>query len=355
MKGRTDSNDLSERAQALLKTLVEQYIDQGQPVGSNTLLERSGMSASSATIRNVMSKLEKLGLVRSPHTSAGRIPTDRGYRCFVDTLLKVQPINSGTLVRLQEDFELGARSATSSRDVITNASTVLSSLTHLAGVVTLPHQPHQALNRIEFLPLSGRKVLAILVVNNKEVENRIIELDHELSESELRQASSFLNEQFAGADLSSVREQLVTGLEKTRGDLNESMTDAIAMARSALEDSGEAEDEFVVAGKTHLMDCDDLSDVEKLRALFDMFNEQRDILHLLDKSLSADGVKIFIGEESGYDLLDACSVVTAPYSNDEGVVGVLAVIGPTRMAYEHVIPIVDMTAKLLGSALKSRR
>lgn len=355
MATQSDSNGLSDRAQALLKTLVEQYIDGGQPVGSNTLLERSGIAASSATIRNVMSRLEKMGFIRSPHTSAGRIPTDLGYRCFVDTLLKVPPLSDGQIAQLQQGFEAQAREAVTSKDMVRSASSMLSSITRLAGVVTLPQQTHAALNRIEFLPLSGVKILVILVVNNQEVENRIIELDREYSESELRQASNFLNERFAGADIHSVRRSLVAELEQTRDDMNQLMINAIELAKSAFERSASDKDAegIAVAGETHLMDYQDLSDMERLRNLFTAFNEQRDLLDLLDKSMSAEGVRIFIGEESGYQLLDACSVVTAPYSNEEGVVGVLAVIGPTRMAYERVIPIVDVTANLLSTHLKT--
>jgi len=241
-----------------------------------------------------------------------------------------------------------------SKEVVRSASSMLSSITRLAGVVTLPQQTHAALNRIEFLPLSGAKILVIMVVNNQEVENRIIELDREYSESELRQASGFLNERFAGSDIEAVRRSLVAELEQTADDMNQLMINAIELARSAFEQPSEEDTKGIaVAGETHLMDYHDLSDMERLRDLFTAFNEQRDLLQLLDKSMSADGVRIFIGEESGYELLDACSVVTAPYSNEEGVVGVLAVIGPTRMAYERVIPIVDMTANLLSTALKS--
>ncbi|MFK8029416.1 MAG: heat-inducible transcriptional repressor HrcA [Gammaproteobacteria bacterium] len=354
MATQDDGNGLSDRAQALLKTLVEQYINDGQPIGSNTLLERSGIAASSATIRNVMSRLEKMGFIRAPHTSAGRIPTDLGYRCFVDTLLKVPPLTDVQMARLHQGFQAQAREAVSSKDMVRSASSMLSSITQLAGVVTLPQQTHAALNRIEFLPLSGVRVLVIMVVNNQEVENRIVELDREYSESELRQASGFLNERFAGSDIETVRRSMVAELEQTRDDMNQLMLNAIQLAKSAFEKPVEKGDEAIaVAGETHLMDYQDLSDMERIRDLFKAFNQQQDLLQLLDKSMSAEGVRIFIGEESGYELLDACSVVTAPYSSEEGVVGVLAVIGPTRMAYERVIPIVDMTANLLSTALKS--
>lgn len=353
MNESTEFGDLSERAQALLKSLVEQYIDGGQPVGSNTLLEHSGVAASSATVRNVMSNLEKLGFVRAPHTSAGRIPTDLGYRCFVDTLLKVEPLHQLEADRIEHQFQGGNLDAMNPRDVVRRASTALSSLTRLAGVVTIARASHKSLRRIEFLPLAERKILVILVLNQNDVENRIVEVERDFTEAELRQTANFLNERFAGSDLSTIREALVSTLEQTRGDMNQLMQNAITLAGTAVEDSKKPDENLMVAGETHLMDYEDLSDMDQLRALFQAFSEQRDILHLLDRSMSAEGVKLFIGQESGYELLDACSVVTAPYSDGEGAVGVLAVIGPTRMAYERVIPIVDMTSKLLSSALKS--
>ena len=348
-----ESEDLlSDRAQQLLRILVEQYIRDGQPVGSRTLSRESGMSLSSATIRNVMADLEELGFVSSPHTSAGRMPTNKGYRFFVDILLKIRPLESEAVQVIQQG--LVSRSE-DPKAIIAQASRMLSSITQLAGVVTLPRQAHTALSQIEFLSLSDNRVLAVLVTNGREIQNRVVQLDRQYSGEELRRAANYLNQQFAGRDINEVRTQLVTELQRTHEHLNQGMLDAVRLAQQAVAPTESSDRmEYVIAGETNLMGFAELSNVEKLRRLFDAFNQQRDILHLLDQSLRADGVQIFIGQESGYTMLDDCSVVTAPYMLDKEAVGVLAVIGPTRMAYERVIPIVDLTAKLLGSALNSK-
>lgn len=348
-----ESDELpNERAQHLLKALVERYIREGQPVGSRTLSKYAGLDISPATVRNVMSDLEELGFLGSPHTSAGRVPTQKGYRFFVDTLLKLKPLDSHEVNRLEQQFNAVRNAVLSSKALVTSTSTLLSGLTHLAGVVTVPRQPHAALRQIEFLPLSDNRVLSILVLNDKEVQNRILYLDRTFDAGQLRRAANYLNEKFAGRDLAQVREELVMELHETRESMNQTMLDAINMAQRVFSAENERV-EYVLAGETNLMEFQELSSVEKLRKLFEAFNRQRDILHLLDLSLKAEGVQIFIGEESGYEILDECSVVTASYSVDGEVVGVLGVIGPTRMAYDRVIPIVDVTAKLLGSALKS--
>lgn len=343
---------MNDRSQQLLKLLVEHYIRDGQPVGSRTLSRDLGLNLSAATIRNVMADLEELGFVTSPHTSAGRIPTDKGYRFFVDTLLKYQPLDDAKIAAIQSRF--GEHTA-DHKALVAAASQMLSSVTRLAGVVTLPRQSHSALSQIEFVPLSDNRVLAIMVVNGREVQNRIVQLDRHYSSEELRRASNYLNQEFGGKELSAVREHLLNQLKETRESLNQVMLDAIHLAQHVVMPvpaSGRME--YVIAGETNLMSFAELSNVEKLRRLFEAFTQQRDILHLLDLSLKADGVQIFIGQESGYTILDDCSVVTAPYTLDQEVVGVLGVIGPTRMAYERIIPIVDITAKLLGSALNSR-
>jgi len=343
---------LNDRAQQLLKLLVENYIRDGQPVGSRTLSRDLGLKLSAATIRNVMSDLETLGFVASPHTSAGRIPTDKGYRFFVDTLLKLHPLEDHRVVEIRN--RLGEH-ADDPKAIVAAASKMLSSVTRLAGVVTLPRQSHASLSQIEFMPLSDNRALAILVVNGREVQNRILQLDRPYSAEELRRASNYLNQEFGGKELSAVREHLVGQLKETREHLNQLMLDAIRLAQQAMTESpAGGRMEYVMAGETNLMGLAELSNVEKLRRLFEAFTQQRDILHLLDHSLKAEGVQIFIGQESGYTILDDCSIVTAPYTLDHEVVGVLGVIGPTRMAYERVIPIVDITAKLLGTALNSR-
>jgi heat-inducible transcriptional repressor len=353
-----DSNDdvLSDRAQLLLRLLVGQYIRDGQPVGSRTLSKELSMNLSSATIRNVMADLEELGFVSSPHTSAGRIPTDKGYRFFVDTLLKAQqPLEHAALAEFQRTLQGQLTQAGDSKSVVAAASKMLSSVTQMAGLVTVPRPAQAAITHIEFVPLSDNRVLAIVVVG-REVQNRVVQLNRYYSPDELKRATNFLNQEFVGRELSQVREHLLRQLQETRENLNQLMLDAIQLAQHVMAPADQVNRvEYVMAGETNLMSFAELSNVDKLKRLFEAFNQQRDILHLLDQSLHADGVQIFIGQESGYTILDDCSVVTAPYTRDKEVVGVLGVIGPTRMAYERVIPIVDITAKLLSSALNSGR
>jgi heat-inducible transcriptional repressor len=341
--------ELSERAQHLLRVLVERYIEEGQPIGSRTLSRDSGLDLSPATIRNVMSDLEEMGLVVSPHTSAGRIPTPAGFRLFVDSLIRVKPVSDEQIQELSRRLE---RERASGQDLAANASSLLSGLTRMAGLVTVPRRAHSQFRQIEFLPLTNRRALAILVINETEVQNRILELERDYRPEELQEAANFLNSEFAGKSIAAVREALLGELRETRQDMNQMMLDAIRIAQQAVAPDPEAG--FVMAGETNLMDFAELSNIEKLRELFDAFERKRDILNLLDRCLSAESLQIFIGEESGYKMLESVSVVATPYYVDDDVVGVLGVIGPTRMAYERIIPIVDITARLLGSALNSR-
>ena len=342
----------SDRAQHLLRTLIECYVRDGLPVGSRTLTRESGMNLSAATIRNVMADLEEHGFVSSPHTSAGRVPTDKGYRYFVNALLRFQPPGQNEIDELKRHFESHAGD---SKALVTAASQMISSLTHLAGVVTVPREAHASLSQIEFVGLSGNRVLAILVVNGREVQNRVVQLDRHFAADELRRAAAFLNEQFGGQELAGVRARLVAQLQETREQMNRLMIDAITLAQRAFaEQPDERDADMVIAGETNLMGFAELSNVDRLRRLFEAFSEKRDILHLLDQSLHGEGVQIFIGHESGFQILDDCSVVVAPYTQDDRVVGVLGVIGPTRMAYERVIPVVDIAARMLGTALNSR-
>jgi heat-inducible transcriptional repressor len=343
---------LSDRARQLLRVLVESYIRDGQPVGSRTLSRDSGLSLSSATIRNVMADLEELGFVSSPHTSAGRVPTDRGYRFFVDTLLRVQPVDQMAVEELRRN--LGAAPYESSKSLVATASQLLSNFTQLAGVVTVPKAQGAAITHIEFVGLSDNRVLVVLVFNGREVQNRVIRLDRHHGADELKRAANFLNEQFVGRTLDQARNEILRQLQEARESMNALMVEAISMAQQAFQQDRPEGLEYVIAGETKLMGAAHLNNVDKLRRLFEAFNEKRDFLNLLDQSLHAEGVQIFIGQESGFQVLDDCSVVTAPYRGDDGVVGVIGVIGPTRMAYERIIPIVDVTAKLLGLALNSR-
>src|SRR5580700_3075698 len=343
---------LSERAQQLLRALIENYIRDGQPVGSRVLSRDSGLQLSSATIRNVMADLEEWGFVTSPHTSAGRIPTDKGYRFFVDTLLQVKPLDGAAVTEIRRQLD-GTHD--NKKALVAAASQLLSSVTHLAGVVTVPRTPVAATTQIEFVALSENRVLVILVFDDREVQNRIIQLERRYSAEELKRASNYLNSQLRGRTLGEVRQEILRQLSEAHAHMNQIMLDAISVAQQVFDAGGDGRLEYVIKGETNLMGVAELTSVEKLRRLFEAFNEKRDFLHLLDHSLRADGVQIFIGHESGYRILDDCSVVTAPYADGDSVVGVLGVIGPTRMAYERVIPIVDLTAKLLGAALNSRR
>jgi heat-inducible transcriptional repressor len=338
----------SDRGQQLLRALIQRYIRDGQPVGSRTLSRDSGLDLSPATIRNVMSDLEQMGLVSAPHTSAGRVPTAMGYRLFVDTLVRYRQPGDREIKRIRRkiknDFDDPA-------SLITVVSNLLSDFTRLAGVVSVPRAAQVKLRQIEFLPLSENRILVILVTNDREVQNRILHTDRDYSASELQQAQNFINEHYAGGDLRDVREHLLQDLEDTRSSMNQAMHDIIAVAQSAMDSASHPDEKYALAGETNLMDFAELSDVDTLRRLFDAFSRKRLILDLLDRSINADGVQIFIGEESGYGIFEDCSVVTAPYHVDDDTIGVLGVIGPTRMAYDRVVPIVDVTARLLESAL----
>jgi heat-inducible transcriptional repressor len=339
----------SDRAQHLLRVLVQRYINEGQPVGSQTLCKDSGLDLSPATIRNVMSDLESMGLVSAPHTSAGRIPTPKGYRLFVDSLVRYRQPNNIDIQKLLHELR---ENCDDSDALISSVSSMLSEFTSLAGVVTVPRGSHATLRQIEFLPLSEKRILAILVINDREVQNRILHTDRDYTASELQQGANFINEHYTGVDLLQVRDCILGDLEKTRDSMNQAMQDIITVAHSAMDVAAKPGGEFILAGETKLMNFAELSDIDTLRRLFDTFSKKRVILDLLDRSINADGVQVFIGEESGYGIFDDCSVVTAPYHLDNDTVGVLGVIGPTRMAYDRVVPIVDITARLLGSVLK---
>lgn len=344
-----NSQDLNERSLYLLKSLVERYIHDGQPVGSRVLSKDPQLKLSPATIRNVMADLEEMGLIQSPHTSAGRIPTVSGYRLFVDSLLTVKPLASDELNQLQSSLQADAEKAS---DIVGKASKLLSDVTQMAGVVTLPRRESVILRHIEFLPMSNTRVLVIFVTDGEDVHNKIIHTDKLYSPAELQQAANYLNSIYAGRSLSVIRDLVIQEMEQDRNRVNQGMLDAINMAQLTF--AQQPKDDYVLSGQTNLMGFSELSDMDRLKQLFEAFNHKRGVIHLLDQCLAADGVQIFIGEESGYSAFDHCSLVTAPYSVNDQVVGVLGVIGPTRMAYEKVIPFVDVTAKLLGAALNSK-
>lgn len=335
-----------QRQQQLLRALIGLYIRDGQPVGSRTLVQETGLPISSATVRNIMSELEEQGLVATPHTSAGRVPTAKGYRFFIDTLITMQPLRERELDTLKTQLDPDK----STPELVAAASNLLSVITHQAGLVTLPRRDEASLRHVEFLPLTGCRVLAILVMNEKEVQNRIIHTGREYDEIELRQAANFVNTHFAGRSLDLIRDEMLSKLRQTRKKIDRLLETAINLATQAL--VPEEQTGYIVAGQSHLLDNASAENMTRLRELFEAFQTQKDILHLMERCVRADGVQIFIGEEAGFDPLVDFSLVTAPYQTGGRTVGVLGVIGPTRMAYDRVIPIVDVTARMLSAALR---
>nr|WP_198981340.1 heat-inducible transcriptional repressor HrcA [Herbaspirillum sp. ASV7] len=336
---------LDNRARTLLKALVERYIADGQPVGSRALSKLSGLELSPATIRNIMADLEEMGFVTSPHTSAGRVPTPRGYRMFVDTLLTVEAIDESALEgRLQPRLQNA-----SPQKIITNAAQVLSSLSQFAGVVMTPRR-ESAFQQIEFLRLSEKRILLVIVDQGGDVQNRMLLTEVDYTPSQLTQAANYINQHYAGQSFDQVRLRLQGELRQLRDDMTALMQAAVEAGSDAM--SEEADNNVVISGERNLLSVTDLSsNMNSLRQLFDMFEQKTGLLQLLDVSSKATGVQIFIGGESQLVPMDDMSIVTAPYEVNGRIVGTLGVIGPTRMAYERVIPIVDITAKLLSSAL----
>jgi heat-inducible transcriptional repressor len=308
---------ISERALHFLKALIERHIRDGQPVGSRTLARDTGLELSPATVRNVMADLEEMGLVSSPHASAGRVPTASGYRLFVDSLLTVLPLDEQEVERLQSGFAEGD----DAKALLESASQLLSGVTRMAGIVMVPR--------------------------------RVIHTERPCTPAQLTEASNFLTDMFNGQDMGQVRRRLVEDLKRTHRRMDELMLRAVAMAQRVME-TAERKDDLVIAGQTNLMEFQELSRIERLKSLFDAFSEKRQILDLLDRCIAADGVQIFIGDESGFELLDDCSLVTTTYRVEDQILGVLGVIGPTRMDYQRVIPVVDVTARLLAAALKQQ-
>jgi len=338
--------EISERARILLKTLVERHIRDGQPVGSRTLLEEAGLPVSAATIRNVMSDLEEKGYLHSPHTSAGRVPTALGYRLFVDTLLQVRPLDDEALSRKRAELNPD----NSASDLVQTASALLSCITAQAGLVTVPRQEAHQLRQVEFLPLSGDRVLVILVINEREVQNRIIHTQRPFTEAQLRDAATMVNQRFAGQPLRLVKECILREMEDARSRIDSYLQASLDLANQALDQEQEGDD-CVVVGESRLLDYATPEEMFQLRGLFETFEKKKDLLHLLERCSRAQGIQIFIGEEAGYKVFGNYSVITAPYNDGDRILGVLGVIGPQRMAYERVIPIVDVTARMLSSAL----
>jgi heat-inducible transcriptional repressor len=335
---------LDERARTLLKALIEHYVVDGQPVGSRALSRLSGLELSPATIRNVMADLEDLGYISSPHTSAGRIPTPRGYRFFVDTLLTLRPLGEQQASIIEGQLRVG-----DPQRAMQNAAQLLSSLSQFAGVVLTPRRS-SSFKQLEFVRLSDRRVLLIIVTPEGDVQNRVLMTQTAFTQSQLTEAANMLNEHFAGLSFNQARARLHTELRQLSEDIS-ALMEAAVQAGSEAEAEAES-DPVVVSGERNLLGISDLAtDVETLRRLFDLFEHKTRLIHLLDTSIGAQGVQIYIGGESQLVPMDEMSMVVAPYSVDGQVVGTLGVVGPTRMAYERVIPIVDITARLLSNAL----
>jgi heat-inducible transcriptional repressor len=335
---------LDSRAQTLLKALVERYIADGQPVGSRALSKISGLDVSPATIRNIMADLEEMGFVASPHTSAGRIPTPKGYRVFVDTLLTVQHLDESALEsHMQAQLQIA-----SPKKIVANAAQILSSLSQFAGVVLAPRH-ESVFQQVDFIRLSEKRILLVIVAPNGDVQNRLLLTDVDYSPAQLTQAANYINQNYGGLSFDDVKIRLKNELVQLRDDMTRLMQAAVEAGSDAMADKGE---DVVISGERNLLSVDDLSsNMASLRKLFELFEQKTSLMQLLDISSKANGVQIFIGGESQLMPVDQMSVVTAPYEVNGKIVGTLGVIGPTRMAYERVIPIVDITAKLLSNAL----
>lgn len=342
--------DLNERKQTLLMALVNRHIRDGLPVGSKAIAESGALQVSSATIRNIMAELEGMGVLTSPHTSAGRVPTELGYRLYVDALLKTSAWDADSKPLKQDLHEL-LQPNQSPQELFNRASHALAELTHMAGVVAIPKREVTTLRQVEFLPLSEGRVLVVLVVNRAEVQNRIIHLERDYAEHELREAANYINHHYAGCRLSDIRTHMLQALRTERAHMSQLLQTSINVAEKALVQDDAETGDYVVSGETNLLGMAESDNMAQMRELFQAFSRKYDILHLLERSVKADGVQIFIGREAGIQVFEDYSLVSSPYTTDDGAVGVLAVVGPTRMNYEKVIPTVDLTAKLLSAVL----
>lgn len=342
----------SERKQKLLRILVERHIRMGQPVGSKTLADGAGLNASAATVRHLMAELEEVGILYSPHTSAGRIPTAAGYRLYVDTLLASNPFNHPKNLALKTELSAMLVPDQGRDQLLNRASTVLAELTRMAGVVVMPKREVVTLRQVEFLPLSENRVLVVLVLNRAEVQNRIITTDREYSQADLRQAANYINHHYMDYELDAICADLLASMQLHKSQLDGAMESMLEVAEKAL-NAEHSSDAYVVAGESNLVGLSTEGNLDKLRGLFDAFAHKRDMLYLLESASKAEGVQIFIGQESGYDAFSDYSLVTSSYQGVEDALGVLAVVGPTRMDYERVIPTVDITARVLSAALRN--
>ncbi|MCP5186124.1 MAG: heat-inducible transcription repressor HrcA [Pseudomonadales bacterium] len=344
---RTSDEPLDSRAQQLLKLVVEHYLQDGRPVASKALAELPEMGVSSATVRNILADLEHLGLVRSPHTSAGKVPTVQGLRLFVDTMLAVEPLDTRRVHEVQQQLD----PELSPRELVSNASEMLTRLTRMTCVVTTPQRQGVPLKHLEFVKLTDTRLLVVLVMQDREVQNRVIQTERAYSDEELTSASNFLNREYAGRSLEDIRADLLRSMRRDKDRMDKLMETALDVASRTFDSEVATPGrDVVVAGETRLLNV--TGDLSIVRTLFDTFSQKNVILHLLDRCLETDGIQLFIGQETGYAELDEVSLVTRRYAVDGTVAGVLGVIGPTRMAYREIIPVVDVTARLLGAALR---
>ena len=337
---------VNNRAQQLFKLLVEEYIANGTPVPSKKLATLPGVAVSPATVRNVMGELESRGLVHSPHTSAGKIPTQQGLRFFVDSLLMVEPWDMGKVKKIEAELDRDL----SPDELISNASSFLSDITQMTCLISTPKRDKIFLRHVEFLNLNDSRILVILVLNDREVQNRVIHSEKRFTDVELNQAANFINEEFSGLSLIEVRERVLSGIQEDKDLMSKLMQDALDIASSALDLPSNKSQDLVVSGESRLLDFTE--DTDTVRALFEGISQKGKVLHLLDQCLQSSGVQLFIGEESGYEPLDEMSLVTKSYEVDGQVAGVLGVIGPKRMDYKDVIPMVDITASVLSAAIR---
>jgi heat-inducible transcriptional repressor len=342
--------DLSERAQSVLVGLVRRYIQDGSPVGSRTLAKQTELSLSPASIRNVMSDLEDYGLIHAPHTSAGRIPTAQGYRFFINGLLKAGPINRQSMESMSGRFE----GVADPNSILAGATEMLSQITSFAGIVSTPDHGKSHIRQIEFLKLTEQRVLAILVTEDGQVQNKVLSAHRDYSDSELVEAANYFNAEYSSKSLDGVRSQLFAHMKLDHKSMHREMRTAIKMAGQLFDDEEHSADNVLVSGENNLLSIPEFTELNKLKQLFDTFKTKQVLFDLLQKSMNTEGVNIFIGEESGYEPFRDCSIIAAPYEVDHQKVGVLGVIGPTRMQYEEVISAVDVTARLVGSALSAQ-
>ena len=336
------------RARQLLRTLVSRHIRDGEPVGSQTLARHAGLDVSPATIRNILASLEDAGLLAAPHISAGRVPTAQGYRLFVDSLLQVRPLPDEEVARLRSELPAGA----GTQALLGSTSELLSAMTHFVGMVSVPKRETFAFRQIEFVALDPHRVLAILVFADGEVQNRVVQVRRAFDPAELEQAARYLNAHFAGQPLATIRASLLRDLRDARSEMERLLASSVELAEQAFAPS---RDDMLLAGQTRLMGLQELADLDRLRALFEAFAEKRELLQLLERTAKAPGMRVFIGEETGLAPLEGMSLVTAPYGHEGRTLGVLGVIGPSRMAYDRVIPVVEAAAAALGAALNPER